>query len=187
MLRRFFKILFLALLLPALFSCASRELIATEVTAENFKNPLKLTLTSKGKREVFYRKWDGIDVEFSIQNISNFNAKINLEYIKKAGLQLNLKNKKDSSCAHIWAGFSLEKNIKPFTQLNPGEILVIKNKIYHAYIQESQLTKECQQKYIDLDLEVGVNFPMQVNNQFIYVMLKDKIPVLDIETPSTSN
>jgi hypothetical protein len=189
------------LFFTALLSCTSAELVTTGATTENLNNLLKATLTSKGKREVSYKKWDGVDVEFNIENISNSNIEINLEYIKKAGLWLSLKNRKLGNCANIWPGLPIEKAVKPFTILHPGEQITIKNKVYHVPISlclRMQMDNDIYEKtgfprifngipIIDFDLEVGAAFPMQVNNQSIYVILKDTIRILEIEKPSISN
>jgi hypothetical protein len=175
--RRFFTILFLALLLPALLSCASREL----VTMKNIDDLLKATLTSKGKREVAYKKWQGIGIEFTIKNISNLDISIPLERIEQSGLGTTVKNRKTGRRMDSSAGLPWAEIINPFFVLHPGEQVTIKDSVFASDIEHFE------QNYVDLDLEVLIGFVIQINDQSSYIMLQDTIPILDIEKPPTSN
>jgi hypothetical protein len=181
MLRRFFTILFLALLLPALLSCASGEL----VTMSNIDDLLKATLTSKGKREVIYEKWQGIGLEFTIKNISNFDISIPVEYIEKSGFGATIKNRETGQQIAIWPGLPLSEIVNPYTTLHPGEQLIVEGEIDRSYIEHFK------QKYVDLDIEANISFEMKITNQLndklMYAILNDRISILDFEKPPAKN
>jgi hypothetical protein len=179
MLRKFFEILFTFSLFTALASCANKELATPQIT----NNLLKITLTSQEQKEFPYKKWGAhsVDVEFNIKNISNSNININLEYIQAAGLWLALKDRKTGPCADAWPGFPIMEKVKPFTTLHAGEKMAIKDTVSDFHLEE------CQQRRIDLDLEIGTGSPIQANDPSIYVILNDVTPVPNTEKPPTSN
>jgi hypothetical protein len=177
MLRRFFTILFLTLLFPALLSCASGRV----VTMKNIDDLLKATLTSKGKREVAYKKWQGIGLEFTIKNISKFDIDIPLERLEKSGFTTAVINRKTGDRMDTWPCLPLSEIVNPFFVLRPGEEVIIEGEVYASDI------KHLNQQYVDLDLEAAVGFTIQINDQSSYILLQEKIPIVDIEKPPTKN
>jgi hypothetical protein len=179
MLRKFLKMVLMALLLPALVACANKGLITPQIT----HNLVKVTLIPKEKKEFLPESRSEFDVEFSIKNMSNSNIKVNLEYIQAAGLWLALKDIKNGACADAWPNLPIGKKFKPLTTLHSGEKITIKNTVQDDRFQGMK----CQQKHIDLDLEIGTGSPIQANDPSIYVILNDVTPVSNTEKLPTSN
>ncbi len=108
-----------------------------------------------------------------------------LNYFGKIFIKALIKNRETGQQIAIWPGLPLSEIVNQYTTLHPGEQLIVEGEIDRSYIEYFK------QKYVDLDIEANISFEMKINNQLndklMYAILNDKISILDIEKPPTSN
>jgi hypothetical protein len=167
------KIFFIFLSICILSSCTTKEIIIMQ----NIDDLLKVTLTSKGKRELVYDKSQAIHVEFTIKNISNIDIEIPVEFINAKGLAFLVTDKKTGERFDTWP---ILADLKNYTTLHPGEHVTIIDRL--EMMGEIDIL---DRKYANsnFDLQVSCYTPIRFNNKSISVNVTDTIPLLNIKKP----
>ncbi len=143
---------------------------------QNIDDLLKVTLTSKGKRELIYDKSQGIQVEFAIKNISNIDIEIPVEFINAKGLTFIVTDKKTGERYDTWPVLA---DLKNYTTLHPGEDVTITDRL------DGRDIDFLHRKYANtnFDLQVACWTPIIINKKDMTIEIADTIPLLNIQKP----